>query len=156
MGASGGEFSTIDGLIREMYAVISGPAGPRDWDRERALFYPGGRLMPAGRGPAGGAGGEIMDVEGYVASRSPFFAANAFFEVETARRTVVFGDKAQVLSAYEGRRTPEGEPFVRGINGVQLFHDGTRWWIVSIVWDNERSDNPLPVLTDPAAPAPSR
>src|SRR4051812_43656792 len=69
------DLSTIDGLIRAMYDVISGPAGPRDWDRERALFYRGGRLMPAGRGPAGGAGGEIMDVEGYIASRSPFFSA---------------------------------------------------------------------------------
>jgi hypothetical protein len=148
------DLATIDGLIRAMYDVISGPAGPRDWNRERELFYRGSRLMPAGRGPAGGAGGEIMDVEGYIASRSPFFAANAFFEVETARRTVVFGDKAQVLSAYEGRRTPDGEPFVRGINGVQLFHDGTRWWIVSIVWDNERPDNPLPALTGYEAVAP--
>ncbi|HYK43071.1 MAG TPA: hypothetical protein VE007_11830 [Thermoanaerobaculia bacterium] len=140
------DLSTIDGLIRAMYGVISGPAGPRDWDRERALFHPGGRLMPAGRGPAGGAGGEIIDVEGYIASRSPFFSANDFFEVETARRTVVFGDKAQVLSAYEGRRTPGGEPFLRGINGLQLFFDRRRWWIVSIVWDNERADNPLPDL----------
>ncbi|HEY6148824.1 MAG TPA: hypothetical protein VIZ69_14050, partial [Thermoanaerobaculia bacterium] len=70
----------------------------------------------------------------------------AFFEVETARRTVVFGDKAHVLSAYEGRRTPQGEPFLKGINGLQLYFDGRRWWIVSIVWDNERPDNPLPVL----------
>jgi hypothetical protein len=29
---------------------------------------------------------------------------------------------------------------------VQLFFDRGRWWIVSIVWDNERPDNPLPVL----------
>ena len=146
MGTLADDLSTIDGLIGAMYAVISGPAGPRDWDRERSLFYRGARLMPAGRGPAGGAGGEVMDIEGYIASRSPFFSANAFFEVETARRTMVFGDKAQVLSAYEGRRTPDGEPFLRGINGLQLFFDGRRWWIVSLVWDNERPDNPLPDL----------
>lgn len=155
MSAPADDFSTIDGLILAMYAIISGPAGPRDWDRERALFHPGARLMPAGRGPAGGAGGEIMDIEGYIASRSPFFSANAFFEVETARRTLVFGDKAHVLSAYEGRRSPEGEPFLRGINGLQLYFDGRRWWIVSIVWDNERPDNPLPVLAGRLTPGPS-
>ena len=60
------------------------------------------------------------------ATAAAFTSANAFFEVETARRTMVFGDKAQVLSAYEGRRTPDGEPFLRGINGLQLFFDGRR------------------------------
>jgi hypothetical protein len=35
---------------------------------------------------------------------------------------------------------------VRGINSIQLFHDGTRWWVLGIAWDNERPGNPLPDL----------
>ena len=35
-------------------------------------------------------------------------------------------------------------PFGRGINSIQLFHDGDRWWVVSVLWDNERPGNPLP------------
>jgi len=27
---------------------------------------------------------------------------------------------------------------------LQLFNDGKRWYVVSIFWDEERADNPLP------------
>jgi hypothetical protein len=33
---------------------------------------------------------------------------------------------------------------MRGINSMQLFHDGERWWLLSVVWDNEREDQPIP------------
>lgn len=47
--ASSPEFSTVDSLISEMYAVISGAAGkPRDWDRLRLLFYPEAHLIRNG------------------------------------------------------------------------------------------------------------
>ena len=140
------DVQSIDGIVSALYAVVSGPAGPRDWARERKLFLPGARLMPAGHGPAGGSGGEVFDLESYIASRSPFFGANDFYEAETARHTFVFGDKAHVLSAYEGRRSPSEPAFLRGINGIQLFHDGSRWWVISIVWDNERPGHPMPAV----------
>jgi len=141
------DVASIDGLIRALYEVVSGPAGPRDWERERKLFLPEARLMPSGNSPAGGNGRQVFDLDGYIGSRSSFFENNDFYEVETARRIFVFGDKAQVLSAYEGRRTPNGAPFLRGINGIQLFYDGQRWWVLSIAWDNETPDKPLPDLS---------
>jgi hypothetical protein len=140
------DVASIDGIVRAIYECVSGPAGPRDWARERKLFLPGGRLMAARPGPAGGVIGEVLDVEGYIASRSAFFENNDFYEIETARRTFAFGAMAHVLSAYEGRRSPGGKPFVRGVNSIQLFHDGSRWWLLSILWDNERPENPLPEL----------
>jgi len=136
--------ATIDGLMKAVYDIISGPPGPRDWDRERRLHLPGAALMPAGHGPAGGTGGVIFDVEGFIASRTPFFEKTGFWENETARQEFVFGDKAQVLSAYEGRYSPDGPVSLRGINGFQLWNDGKRWWIVSVVWDNERPGSSLP------------
>ena len=39
----------IGALIAEVYEVISGPAGERDWERFRSLFAHGARLMPARR-----------------------------------------------------------------------------------------------------------
>jgi hypothetical protein len=138
---------SIDGIVRALYEVISGPAGaPRDWDRERKLFHPGARLVPTRTRPEGGAAADVFDVEGYVASRSTMFAKDSFFETEVARRSFVFGHIAHVLSAYELRRAPGEKPFVRGINSIQLFHDGGRWWVLSIVWDNERPESPLPDL----------
>jgi hypothetical protein len=138
------DVATIDGIIGTLYACVSGKAGPRNWDRERKLFLAGGRLMAARPGPAGGAVGESFDIEGYIASRSPFFESNDFWEVETARRTFEFGGMAHVLSAYEGRRSPDEAPFLRGVNSIQLFSDGRRWWVLSILWDNERPGLTLP------------
>ena len=30
------------------------------------------------------------------------------------------------------------------INNIQLFWDGSRWWVMSILWDNERPGLRLP------------
>jgi hypothetical protein len=140
------DVATIDGIVGALYACVSGPAGPRDWTRERKLFLPGGRLMPARPGVAGGLLDESFDIEGYIASRSPFFETNDFYEVEIARRTFEFGGMAHVLSAYEGRRSLGETPFLRGVNSIQLFRDGHRWWVLSILWDNERPGLTLPDL----------
>lgn len=47
-----------------------------------------------------------------------------------------YGSVAHVSSAYDSRWSPDEEPFIRGTNSVQLFHDGARWWIMSMIWDN--------------------
>jgi hypothetical protein len=143
------EFSTIDAIITAAYNVISGPAGKkRDWDRERSLFLPGARLIPTATVP-GRNDVEltplILDVDGYIERVEPIFAENGFYETEIARRTEQFGQIAHVWSTYESRHHPDDpEPFMRGINSIQLFHDGSRWWIVNIYWQHESSENPLP------------
>lgn len=139
------DVESIEGIVKALYECISGPAGPRDWERERSLFAAGARLQPTRPKDDGGGTMDVFDVEGYIASRTPFFAQNDFFEVEVSRRVDRFGNIAQVWSVYEYRRSPEDpEPFGRGINSIQLFHDGDRWWVVSVLWDNERPGNLLP------------
>jgi hypothetical protein len=54
------------------------------------------------------------------------------------------GNVTQVFSSYESRHSPSDKPFDRGINSIQLLNDGKRWWVLSILWDSERADNPLP------------
>jgi hypothetical protein len=141
------DVDSIDGIVKAIYDVISGPAGERDWDRERSLFLPGARLVPTRPLPEGGAVAEVLDVEGYIASRTPIFAAQAVWESEIARQVFVFGNLAHVLSSYELRRSsPDGGelPIVRGVNSIQLFNDGKRWWIAAVIWDNERPGLALP------------
>jgi hypothetical protein len=136
---------SIDAVITAMYESISGFAGqPRDWERDRRLYVPGARLVPTRPLPGGGAAADVFDLDGYIESRTPFFAENDFFEIEIARQEFRFGSMAHVLSAYEGRKAPGGDLIKRGVNSIQLFHDGKRWWVVSILWDNERSDSPMP------------
>jgi len=143
------DVESIDAIMAATYDVISGPAGKqRDWDRERSLFYLGARLMPtatvAGRNDVELAP-QILDVESYIARVEPLFAKSGFYETEIARRVESFGSIAHVWSTYESRRDPsDPEPFMRGINSIQLFNDGTRWWVLSIYWQHESTQQPLP------------
>lgn len=135
----------LDALIDDFYATISGPAGPRDWSRERELFHPEARLMRTGVDEAGRPWIRVMSVDDYVEDTTPFFAANDFHEIEVARRIDRFGNWAHVRSVYEARRSP-GDPELlkRGVNSIQLFHDGERWRVVSVLWDNERPGLEVP------------
>jgi hypothetical protein len=143
------DVSSIDGIIKAAYDVISGPGGrARDWDRERALFFPGARLIPTATVPGRNdvdLAPLILDVDGYIARVEPIFAKSGFYETEVARRTEQFGQIAHVWSTYESRHSREDrEPFMRGINSFQLFHDGSRWWIVNIYWQHESAAHPIP------------
>jgi len=85
-----------------------------------------------------------MSVEDYAKGAGSYFAQHAFFESPIVNRVQTFGNVSQVFSSYESRHAPGEAPFARGINSIQLLNDGSRWWVVSILWDQERSDNPLP------------
>ena len=146
--ANPADVESIDAIVNAAYDGISGPAGKRrDWDRERSLYYPGARLIPTGM-KAGGKDVDlaphILDIEGFIARVEPFFAKEGFYEKEIARRTEQFGSIAHVWSTYESRHDlNDPEPFMRGINSIQLFNDGTRWWIVNIYWQQESAENPI-------------
>ena len=140
---------SIDAIIAATYDVISGPAGKkRDWNRERSLFVPGARLIPTATVPGKtdvDLAPLVLDVEGYIARVEPLFEKEGFYEKEIARRVEQFGRIAHVWSTYESRHDPsEPEPFMRGINSIQLFNDGKRWWILSIYWQHESKQHPLP------------
>ena len=140
------DVSSMDAILAALYDVISGGAGvKRDWDRFRTLFVPGARLIPTG-GPAGQpVTARVWTPEEYIQRATPGLETNGFFEREIGRTVETFGHIAHVFSAYDSKRTPADEkPFQRGINSIQLLNDGTRWWIVSVYWDAERADNPIP------------
>ena len=142
------DVESIEAIIAAAYDVISGPAGKRrDWDRQRSLFFPGARLIPTavevGRSDVDLAP-LILDVEGYIARVEPLFEKSGFYEKEIARRVEQFGQIAHVWSTYESRHDPsDAAPFMRGINSIQLFSDGKRWWILSIYWQHESQRYPL-------------
>ncbi len=130
----------IGAVIDEMYAMISGPAGPREWSRQLNSFLPEARQVRTWVDDAGRATKKSMTLDEYSADTAPFFAANPFFEVETERRIDRFGNVAHVWSHYEARRAPDDEaPERRGVNSIQLFKDPDRGWrIIHMIWDNER------------------
>jgi hypothetical protein len=140
------DVATPDAILAAVYDVISGPPGPRDWDRFNSLFAPGARLIPVGPKKDGtGINATVMSPLDYSTRAGSYFLKNGFVEREAFRKFERYGDIMQVFSTYESRHDAKDEkPFARGINSFQLYYDGTRWWIVTIMWEEETPTNPLP------------
>ena len=96
----------IGAIIDEMYAMISGPVGPRDWSRHANCFLPNSRQVRTWVDEDGRPQMLAMGPEHYAANVTPFFMANNFYEVETGRRIDLFGNMAHVWSHYEARTSP--------------------------------------------------
>jgi len=133
-----------DAIMSALYDSISGPAGDRNWDRFRFLFIPEAQLIATFKKKDGPLAYKAMSVQGYIDGAGKYFKEHAFFEREISRKVETFGSITHIFSAYESRETADGKPFERGINSIQLFNDGSRWWIVNVYWTGETPENPIP------------
>ena len=140
------DVASIEAIIAALYDVISGaPNQNRDWDRFRSLFTSGARLIVGAPAPDGRVPSRSMTVEEYIVVGDPFLKRDGFWEREIARRVERYGNVAHVFSTYESRvKSPDTQPFSRGINSIQLVTNGERWWVVTILWDFERPGNSIP------------
>ena len=137
--------ATIDGIIKAYYEVISGPAGqPRQWSRDRTLYIPDIRFVAMSQDKKGYPRAHIASHQQFVDTSNDMLVKEGFYESEIHRSTQKFGNIAHVFSTYESRIKAGGPVTARGINSLELFYDGKRWWIASAVWDDERPDNPIP------------
>jgi hypothetical protein len=140
------DLAAIGAAVDEMYAMISGPAGPRDWSRQSNCFHPEARQIRTWLDERGKPAMKMMGLADYARDTTPFFAENAFYEVEIDRRIELFGNMAHVWSVYEARTSPDADDVERrGINSIQLFKDPQQGWrIVNMIWDNEREGVKVP------------
>lgn len=137
---------TLDTTLETLYAVISGEKGEaRDWDLFRFLFHPDAKLIPSGKNREGKIGARFMTPDDYVNTSGNYLVENGFYEIELQREVDTFGNITQVFSTYESYRSKnDKDPFMRGINSIQLLNDGNRWWIINIYWMQESKENPIP------------
>lgn len=144
--ANPNDISSADAIVKAVYDVISDPAGEkRNWDRMRTLFTTDARLMPTGKKVTGEGTRKSMSLEDYITSSGSFLEKNGFFESEIGRKTEQFGNIVHIFSSYESKKTLKDEqPFMRGINSFQLWNDGKRWWVITILWESETMENPIP------------
>lgn len=147
------DVDTVAHLVASLYDVISGPAGQsRDWNRFRSLFLPDGRLgvvrpetsatkdAPANQGDA-----VFLTPDMYVQRDDPYFKTHGFFERSIANHVEEFDNLIHVWSTYESRHAEDdSQPFTRGINSIQIVHAQGRFWIASVLWDEERPGLTLP------------
>lgn len=139
---------SLDSTLETLYGVISGEKGEeRDWELFRFLFKPNAKLIPSGKNKEGIYGLRYMTPNDYIESSGAWLIENGFFENEIHRTVQTFGNITQVFSTYESFHSKkETEPFMRGINSIQLLNDGNRWWIVNIYWMQETEENPIPSI----------
>jgi hypothetical protein len=144
--AAAKDVASQDAIIAALYESISGTACQyRDWERFKSLFAPGARLIPTGFNRDRKAVARVETPDEYAAQAKNSLEENGFFEHETARTGETFGAITHAFSTYESRRQANDEkPFARGINSIQLLNDGTRWWVVTVYWQAERPDSPIP------------
>ncbi|HTQ09736.1 MAG TPA: hypothetical protein VMI31_06660 [Fimbriimonadaceae bacterium] len=138
------DVKSIDSIVAALYSSISDPtASKMSWDRFESLFTDSGRLIAVGAREDDAIIHGISPAE-YVKLSGPYIEQEGFSERELARKTEQFANIAQVVSTYESKLKGSDKPLERGINLIQLFNDGKRWWIVSVTWQKEDEDNPLP------------
>lgn len=138
------DVKSVDGIIAALYEVISGdPGQSRDWDRFRNLFKPETRLIPTRKDDKGELILKAMTPDEYVQLFTSRISTG-FFEKELHRTTESYGTVTHAFSTYETKEKKDGPVTNRGINSIQLFFDGKRYYVINIFWCAESMGFPLP------------
>jgi hypothetical protein len=150
VGVAGGraanpqDVQSLNAIVAAIYDVISGPPGARDWKRFNSLFAEDARLIAVRAPKEGKPDLQVMTPANYAERAGKYFLEHGFFEHELSRTMDSFGAMTHIYTTYESRETKDGKPIDRGINSMEFFFDGERWWCVEIYWDAERPGNPIP------------
>ena len=139
------ELRSKDSVLRIFYESLSFPEGKSpDWDSFRNLF-----ASPAS--PCIRIAGDSimqMDREGFIrffSGRIKQGTLRTFEEKEIKRTSESYGSLAQVFSTYVKQMNPaDGAKPIQGINSFQLFFKNNRWWIASVMWQDESPEKPIP------------
>jgi len=144
VAARPGDVSTLDGIMKAYYETGSGPAGQaRQWARDRTLYVPDVRIVLIDD-ENGKPVVQQLSYQEFADMADPIQVKNGFYEHEIHRVTYRYGSWAHVISTSEARRTPEGPVTDHGIDNIELFWDGTRWWINHVSIVGELPNEPLP------------
>lgn len=134
----------IDELTQALYKSISFKKGGRpDLQRLRTLFYKGGRLANCnGDLPQEFSVQQFIDVvEGQIETGNLAF----FQEKEVAHKTELFGKIAHRFSTYEAYNDEsDSEPVSTGINSIQFIQVEDRWYVYSMVWNDQAQGRMIP------------
>lgn len=148
-GARPEDVASPEAIVEAAYASIArAPGQPFDWERFRSLFLPEARMVPNTEQRQGSF--DVLSPEEFIAwieEVTPPAGSeddHGFQEEQVSAEIVRYGDIAHVFSTYQKHLWNSDEILGRGINSFQLVHDGDRWWIVGIVWDEENGAGPIP------------
>ncbi|HER40431.1 MAG TPA: hypothetical protein ENO10_04340 [Salinimicrobium catena] len=137
------EVESIETIVSSIFAIISGEKGEEgNWELMRSVFHPEARLMTGYQDEL-----KVFSVEDYITTFRESFYNMTFYEKDVKNKIERFGNLAHVLSTYQAFKTKEmNRPVRTGVASIQLYHDGERWWVLSMYWKNESKEEQVPTL----------
>ena len=145
----------IRATLAELYDAFCFDAGAEpDWDALRQIFADGAAFVPsirADRRPvANDAERFVADFRAFVSSEP--YRSTGFHERIVGVQIDAFGGIAHAFVAFEGFVPADGATVTRGLDSLQLVHDGTAWRLVSFTTQYEDDALRLPRrFVDPGA-----
>jgi hypothetical protein len=138
------DVGSVEGVLRAFYEVTNvAPGAPRQWARDRTLYVPWIRFVALGPGTTGRPEVTVWTHDEFVAASDPLFE-KGFIERELHRVTRRYGNMVHVDSTYETLAGIGSPVRGRGVNSLDLYFDGQRWWVASVVWQSEDAAHPIP------------
>jgi hypothetical protein len=138
------DVSSASATVKASYDAIScSPGQVLNLDRFRSLFLPHAQLVSVSLKEGHGLA-HVMTMDEFSKMVVGSVGKGGHVEHELAERVEIYGNIANVWSSYESRNTPDDPHIMRGINSIQLFNDGKRWWISGAQWQHETADAPIP------------
>ncbi len=130
------DVGTLDGIIKAYYDVVSVKKGTKViFERDSLLHIPGVRVGSAGIDAKGTPVLHYTTLKEYHRESDAYMEKDGFYEHETSRQVRNIRNIYHVWSAYEERHEEGGKVIGQGINSIELYYDGKRFWILGWFYD---------------------
>ncbi len=137
---------TIEGIVNKGLTIVSGEEGvERDWEAFRMLFDPKAQISVVNHDSLGNAVHQVYSLGQFVRLGMKFYETDGFIEYEISSIIEEYNGLATVFQGYYAKELDYEE---KGVNSYQLFFDGSRWWITSLIWTSDRNGIQLPKKYD--------
>lgn len=132
----GDNVGTLDGIIKAYYDVVTVKKGDKvNFERDSLLHIAGVRVASAGTDGKGNPVLHYTSLQQYHRESDAYMEKNGFYEKEIGRKVQNIRNIYHVWSSYESRYAPNGKVIAQGVNSIELFFDGKRFWILGWFYD---------------------
>jgi len=132
----GDNVGTLDGIIKAYYDVVTVKKGEKvSYERDSLLHVAGVRVGSAGIDAKGNPILQYSTLKEFHRQSDAYMEKNGFEEHETARTVQNIRNIYHVWSSYESRNVAGGKVIAQGVNSIELFYDGKRFWILGWFYD---------------------
>jgi len=132
----GDDVGTLDGIIKAYYDVVTVKKGEKvSYERDSLLHIANVRVASAGTDDKGKPMITYAGLKEFHRQSDAYMEKNGFYERETSRQVQSIRNIYHVWSAYESRHEAGGKIIAQGVNSIELYYDGKRFWILGWFYD---------------------